>query len=312
MLNSIYIEITDACNLNCSFCPCGKGPDGVQSAPAGGGHSTRNFMSSELFERCIGEAAKQAQNVYFHILGEPTLHPGFVHYLKALEASPLKLNLTTNGTTIARVGNHLLESKALRQVNFSTHAFGELETGLAEKHLQDVLDFCQMTLVKRPDLYINLRLWNAGEFPDADRQKAWNQFLIAQIARTFGLDGNDFPDLEHFCSRHKSFPVKGRLYLHQDSRFAWPTQNGTEPTNENKPAKGTCHALETHVGILHDGRVVACCLDHQGIITLGNIQEQSLEQVLKSPLAKKMREGFEKHELRHPLCKSCSYCRRFK
>lgn len=76
--------------------------------------------------------------------------------------------------------------------------------------------------------------------------------------------------------------------------------------------KGTCHALETHVGILHDGRVVACCLDHQGIITLGNIQEQSLEQVLKSPLAKELREGFEKHELRHPLCKSCSYCRRFK
>ena len=277
-------------------------------------------MSSELFERCIGEAAKQAQNVYFHILGEPTLHPGFVHYLKALEAAPLKLNLTTNGTTIARVGNHLLESTALRQVNFSTHAFGELETGLAEKYLQGVLDFCQMALVQRPDLYINLRLWNAGDFPDADRQKTWNRFFLERVQRVFGSNipsGQLFlPTLEHFCSRHKSFPVKGRLYLHQDSRFEWPTQNGNVncagPTNENKPTKGTCHALETHIGILHDGRVVACCLDHQGIITLGNIQEQSLEQVLKSPLAKKLREGFEKHELRHPLCKSCSYCRRFK
>ena len=122
MLNSIYIEITDACNLNCSFCPCGKGPDGVQNAPAGGGRQrVRNFMSSELFERCIGEAAKQAQNVYFHILGEPTLHPGFVHYLKALEATPLKLNLTTNGTTIARVGDHLLESTGPSQAARPIH-----------------------------------------------------------------------------------------------------------------------------------------------------------------------------------------------
>ena len=302
MLNSVYIEITDACNLNCSFCPCGKVSNG-----------TRNFMGSELFERCIQQAALHAQNVYFHILGEPTLHPGFVHYLKALETTPLKLNLTTNGTTIARVGSHLLESAALRQVNFSTHAFGELESGLAERYLQGVLDFCQMALVKRPDLYINLRLWNAGDFPDADRQKAWNLFFLEQVQQVFGTDNSgdsdkqsSLPSLEHFCSRHKSFPIRGRLYLHQDSRFEWPT------LGENKLEKGTCHALETHVGILHDGRVVACCLDHQGVITLGNIQEQSLEQVLKSPLAKSLREGFEKRELRHPLCKSCSYCRRFK
>jgi radical SAM protein with 4Fe4S-binding SPASM domain len=274
-------------------------------------------MDSALFERCIQQAALHAQNVYFHILGEPTLHPGFVHYLKALESTPLKLNLTTNGTTIARVGRHLLQSPALRQINFSTHAYGELEDGPASSYLQDVLDFCQMALVERPDLYINLRLWNAGDFPDADRQKAWNRFFLEQVQRIFGSPFADsdqadsclsLPSLEHFCSRHKSFPVKGRLYLHQDSRFEWPGEGASRVTD----AKGTCHALETHVGILHDGRVVACCLDYRGVITLGKIQEQSLEQILKSPLAKELREGFEKHELRHPLCRSCSYCRRFK
>ena len=262
-------------------------------------------MSTELFERCIAESATVAENVYFHVLGEPTLHPGFGLFLKKLESTPLKLNLTTNGTTIARVGSHLLQSEALRQVNFSTHAYGELENGRASSYLQDVLDFCQMALAARPDLYINLRLWNAGDIPDAERQKEWNRILLAQVAQTFSLGINATPDLEHFCSRHKSFPVKGRLYLHQDSRFEWP---GVD--NEN--TSGTCHALETHVGILHDGRVVACCLDYQGKITLGRIQEQSLDEILKSPLALNMREGFEKHELRHPLCQKCSFCRRFR
>ena len=301
MLNSIYIEITDACNLHCSFCPCGK----QSQASTGPSAKARDFMDSALFERCIRQAALHAENVYFHILGEPTLHPGFVHYLKALETTPLKLNLTTNGTTIARVGKHLLQSEALRQVNFSTHAYGELEPAHAEKHLQDVLDFCQMALATRPDLYINLRLWNAGDFPDTLRQKEWNQFLITQVTRTFDLDGDTAPDMDHFCSRHKSFPVKGRLYLHQDSRFDWPGFG-----NEN--TAGTCHALETHVGILHDGRVVACCLDHEGKITLGDIRKQEMDEILKSPLALSMREGFQKRELRHPLCKKCTFCRRFK
>ncbi len=299
MLNSIYIEITDSCNLNCGFCPCGKLPTATKA---------RTFMDSALFERCIQQATLHAENVYFHILGEPTLHPGFVHYLKALEATPLKLNLTTNGTTIARVGSHLLQSEALRQVNFSTHAYGELENGRASSYLQDVLDFCQMALAARPDLYINLRLWNAGDIPDAERQKEWNRILLAQVAQTFSMDNGTTPNLEHFCSRHKSFPVKGRLYLHQDSRFEWPGEGASRVTD----AKGTCHALESHVGILHDGRVVACCLDYQGKITLGRIQEQDLDEILKSPLALNMREGFEKHELRHPLCQKCSFCRRFR
>ena len=262
-------------------------------------------MDSALFERCIQQATLHAENVYFHILGEPTLHPGFVHYLKALETTTLKLNLTSNGTTIARVGKHLLQSEALRQINFSTHAYGELEGERASSYLQDVLDFCQIALIERPDLYINLRLWNAGDFADAERQKEWSRILLAQVAKTFSMDNGTTPNLEHFCSRHKSFPVKGRLYLHQDSRFEWP---GVD--NEN--TSGTCHALETHVGILHDGRVVACCLDYQGKITLGRIQEQDLDEILKSPLALNMREGFEKHELRHPLCQKCSFCRRFR
>ena len=113
--------------------------------------------------------------------------------------------------------------------------------------------------------------------------------------------------LEHFCSRHKSFPVVGKIYLHQDSRFEWPELD----ESRTKSTAGSCRALDTHVAILHDGRVVACCLDYSGQITLGNIVDQSLAEILDSPTAKSLRDGFEKHELRHPLCQSCSFCKRF-
>jgi len=160
--------------------------------------------------------------------------------------------------------------------------------------------------------------------------------MLNRIHETFGVEVSP----GHFCSRHKSFNITGRLYLHEDTRFEWPSledrrktkdegdeshtdkhaylydraeQSCTECKDERgKIVPGTCRALDTHVAILHDGRVVACCLDHSGQITLGNIAEQSLSQIIDSPLARDIREGFAQHKLRHPFCQTCSFCKRFK
>ena len=295
MINSVYIEITNVCNLHCSFCPCGKEP------------TSRTFMDSKLFETCIAGAQEiGATNVYFHVLGEPTLHPGFVHYLKKLEQTPLKLTLTTNGTTIERTGRQILASPAVRQVNFSTHAYAELPRETAERYLQNVLDFCSLAIIERPDLYINLRLWNVG----TEDASSWNSYMLKRIHETFGVDITP----GHFCSRHKSFNITGRLYLHEDTRFEWPSAQSGNSNNRllKQNIAGTCRALDTHVAILHDGHVVACCLDHSGQITLGHISEQSLAKIINSPIAQNIKEGFAQHELRHPFCQTCSFCKRFK
>lgn len=300
-MKSVYIEITDACNLRCSFCPSS---DCRYEAGSGVSHT---FMPSALFKKCIAGAVEAGiENVYLHVLGEPTLHPGFALFLREVKAAGLSLTLVTNGTTIARTAHHILNSPAVRQVNFSTHAYAELPPDEARGYFENVLDFCRIALAARPDLYVNLRLWNVGAATAGD----WNEFAISRINETFNTQvapGN-------FCSRHKSFPIAGRLYLHEDSRFEWP---GTSPQAENSRdpqqiVRGTCHALDTHVAILHNGRVVACCLDYSGQITLGNIADQSLAEIINSPTARNIREGFEKHELRHPFCQSCSYCKRFK
>ena len=311
-MNNVYIEITNVCNLHCSFCPCGTMPASTTEKVLGSATlqnaEARTFMPSELFEKCIAGAQEiGATNVYFHVLGEPTLHPGFVHYVKKLEQTPLKLTLTTNGSTIERTGPQILASPAVRQVNFSTHAYAELPRETAERYLQNVLDFCSLSIVQRPDLYINLRLWNVG----AEEASLWNNYMLNRIHNTFGVEISP----GHFCSRHKSFNITERIYLHEDTRFEWPSideRTGKALQTRDERIAGTCRALDSHIAILHDGRVVACCLDHSGQITLGNIGEHSLADILESPLARDIREGFAQHELRHPFCQTCSFCKRFK
>lgn len=313
-MNSVYIEITNVCNLHCSFCPCGTAAGYANDTDNGfatdnsSTSTNRTFMDSKLFKACISGAQEiGASNVYFHVLGEPTLHPGFAHYVKKLEQTPLKLTLTTNGTTIERTGRQILASPAVRQVNFSTHAYAEFPRETAERYLQNVLDFCRFAIVERPDLYINLRLWNVG----AEEASPWNSYMLKRIHETFGVDVTP----GHFCSRHKSFNITGRLYLHEDTRFEWPSideRTGKALQTRDERIAGTCRALDTHIAILHDGRVVACCLDHSGQITLGHITEQSLAEILESPLAQNIKEGFAQHELRHPFCQTCSFCKRFK
>ena len=318
-MNSVYIEITNVCNLHCSFCPYGKTPVSKHSEHASDLTlenattriaESRTFMPSELFEKCIAGAQEiESTNVYFHVLGEPTLHPGFVHYIKKLEQTPLNLTLTTNGTTIERTGSQILASPAVRQVNFSTHAYAELPRKTAERYLQNVLDFCQIANIERPDLYINLRLWNVG----ADESTPWNSYMLNRIRETFNVEVTP----GHFCSRHKSFNITGRIYLHEDTRFEWPSLDERRETRDERGESreivpGTCRALDTHVAILHDGRVVACCLDHSGQITLGDINKQPLSEIINSPEAVYIKEGFAQHELRHPFCQTCSFCKRFK
>ena len=85
--------------------------------------------------------------------------------------------------------------------------------------------------------------------------------------------------------------------------FEWPDSEQAEFQGKDV----FCYALRNQIGVLVDGSVVPCCLDHDGDITLGNLFYQSLDEILSSPRAKALYDGFTQHTATECLCRRCGY-----
>ena len=269
----IYIEVTNVCNLSCSFCP--------------GTVRESGFMQRDIFERCVKEAAPLADQVYLHVMGEPLLHPEIGQFVSFCGSVNLPVSVTTNGALLEERGDVLLDP-AVRQVNISLHAH---DAAFTESR---ILPFVLRAAETSPELYINLRLWDLESFEGASSADA-----VALLERVFGAS------VPRNASAHRKGEVlRGRIYLHRDTVFSWPGE--AQPSG-----RGFCHGLGTHCAILCDGTVVPCCLDRDGELALGNIARTSLREIIASPRAAAMKAGFDRGELVEDLCRRCSFCRRF-
>lgn len=282
----INIEVSNICNLQCSFCP-----EVIRS---------KKTMPLDLFERIIRQVAPLTEQVCFHLMGDPLVHPELSALVEVCEKESVKIFFVTNGVLLREKQSQLLLSPAFRQVNFSLHSFFDNYPDRdPAPYLARIFEYTERAMAERPDLYINFRLWNLLEpRGTADR----NREMLNRIGERFGVDVGGAVDVR----RNKSVHLKNRLYLHFDTEFIWPSMElpvlGTT---------GTCYGLSSHFGILVDGTVVPCCLDKEGSIPLGNIRDQDVLEILDSPRSRAVLEGFRRKKLVEGLCQRCQYIERF-
>ena len=89
-------------------------------------------------------------------------------------------------------------------------------------------------------------------------------------------------------------------------KFDWPDLSAPQTSD-----RVFCYGLKDQIGVLCDGTVVPCCLDHEGDISLGNLFTQDLEQILNTSRAKAMEDGFRCGYAAEELCRRCGYAGRF-
>ena len=281
----IYIEITNVCNLSCAFCPKTKRKLG--------------FMDFELFKKILLEVREQTKFLYFHVLGEPLLHPLLPDYLDLCSEFDFKVNLTTNGTLIGKAGEQLLHKPALRQVNFSLHSFNANEHDFTvDTYLEDIFTFIRSSR-ENTNIKICLRLWNLSKSSTPDT----NKYMLDRIEKEFSLTFK----LEEQLSPCNGIKLAENVFLNQSLRFNWPDVNLETSASQS----GFCYGLRDQAAILVDGTVVPCCLDGEGAIPLGNISNTSFPEIINSARAQKMYDAFSNRKVSEQLCLTCDYRKRF-
>lgn len=274
MYNKVYVEITNICNMNCSFC------HGHSRAP--------RQMSMDEFTVILEKLKDQTKYIYYHLMGEPLAHPLLPQFIKAAGAKGYKSIITTNGTLLSKQGEELLTC-GVHKVNLSVHSF---ENGNAKEHTQYVLtliDFAKKAADK--GVIVVFRMWNNG-FDNGKNNVVLN--LLKE-----NVSGE-------WANNTRGIRIRDKIHIEWGERFQWPDLNA-----QIKGDKFSCYALKDQFGILADGTVVPCCLDSDGIINLGNIFTDDINTILNSKKAVNIINGFKCGTAHEELCKKCGYAQRF-
>ena len=265
MIKRFYLEITNACNLDCPFCDNAKG---------------QSFMSWEAFDKYSDQIKEISPYVYFHVLGEPLMHPLFAEFMQAASAKNLKVTIVTNGSLLKKHPS-ILTYPALYKLAISIHSIKK-----PDREYRNIIN----NLIEDPrKAHLDLRFYDQLN----DNQK---DYLI-ELKERYGL---------------KETKIKGQYLLTPNTSlnrqpfFKWPLID--DPFNSSY---GTCKGIKEMLAILVDGRVTSCCLDPYGHNLLGDLNKESLHDIINSDQYKKVINDLNNNYLSLPLCQKCTYHQRF-
>ena len=283
MYSRVYVEITNVCNRSCSFCPGTVRP--------------LRRMSLSEFDTVTDRLQGVTEYLYYHVMGEPLTHPDLPEFIRMATAKGFKSAITTNGTLLPSRGRELMEA-GVYKVNISVHSFEDGDDGDAHgRYLDGILNFTDEA--SRRGVLTVLRLWNLDGHGEA---LGGNNPRTLDYLRARFPDGGNTP----WKFSPRGARIRDKLHLEYGDRFEWP-----DATAKEYGSDVFCYGLKDHFAILCDGRVVPCCLDREGVITLGNLFDSTAEELLTSPRAKAMREGFRRRCATEELCRRCGYAQRF-
>ena len=273
MYSRVYVEITNICNMDCSFC------HGHNRAP--------RQMTEAEYAHVLEQLAGKTQYIYHHLMGEPLVHPLLPRFVQMAHQAGFRPMITTNGTLLDSRGEVLLD-KGLHKVNISLHSFEGDRPEFHREYIRKIADFSDKA--NKTGTIISLRLWNNG--CDEGRNTTTLTFLREM------LPGEWTPNT-------RGYRIRDGLFLEWGDRFAWPDLRAPDYGKQV-----FCYGLRDHFGILCDGTVVPCCLDSDGTVNLGNVFQEELSDILSSSRAKAIAEGFRCRTAVEELCRRCGYAQK--
>lgn len=299
----VEIEVNNKCNMACSFCPL----------------PIRDAEDSSLdlaeVERLLDQIAedRSVDLVAFHQFNEPLLYPQIWECLDMARDRGLKTLIVTNGATLTRRNVELMQEHAPAYLRISAQVIKEdnhkATRGYKGKFSTyiDNLAKALASLADNPSDIEDIQLDLAVQEPI----KNWRRKVSTLIGMTDRGDPTIFdenpdtlkPSLKDLLEKAEGYSSTFRYdeALHDRNIAQYndePNQafelayrisdkitvsykqfvNGRRIQNYYPVKYGKCE--NWNLGVLADGRVVMCCYDYDGFTAMGNIKDDSLENIM--------------------------------
>ena len=306
MIERCYLEVTSDCNYRCAWCvhPRLKRP--------------KRHIGWDLACEALRQIREHeiARNLYLNFIGEPLLYPRLFELVQRARRLGLPVHLITNGSLLDRERLEAIGAAGLASIKVSHvgSADGSVPppeaasaglTGLIRALRGTNTRVGVVLMTSLPDLPRGIpglrTLCTAAEL---DRTVARVHALASQAVEVTPLEEvrRRLTDID-WRWWNAAIALNQTLFLEIRPMLDWG--NALGPAGLVPATHGSCGALRDKVGILESGDVVPCCVDYEGEMTLGNLRERPLVEILESPLARRLRESFARQEVVLPKCATC-------
>lgn len=321
---AVFLELTNKCNFHCAFCPSDSQKRNV------------GFMDLEVAKRTYREIAekKLVQRVNLHLMGEPTLHPKLIEVLKIGAQENVQTELVTNGSTlVAKTVPKILD--ALYGVIIASHMTPTEEsypvrgkTGLSWERYIGNIRLLVREYMKRlaqgeaTENSINIRVMvtkdtktNVSIIESSEEARdilmEWIAF-VSEIEKELSippivgqnLDMDDLFRGNLYASTEYKIQQGITLTFWRAFTFA-NTRVDDDYQLKTLEKSVFCPHPFRDVGILWNGDVTLCCLDHDGQLKIGNLRDASVETMMQSEEAQDLRASMLGRSPLPLVCQTC-------
>lgn len=279
--NRITVELTNQCNVSCTFCP-------RQSIPMKIG-----FMDWGLYKKIIDEASQHLPiKLVIFFRGESLLHPQFVECVR------------------------YAKGKGIGPIQYASNAY-EFNEELAEQIVDSGLDFISFSLdTINPDVYRRTRL--AGDLNKSMANVRYlcelckerkNKGLKVPTIQVSTIEISDYlTDQEEFIDYWKKFVDVVRVYYEHDDKGQFRDCSVKKELEKKVPTRQACRKIFTDLLVYWDGRLALCNYDWKGELKSLDLNKMTIKEAWDSLEYENVRTMHKENTISSEyMCSKCNH-----
>lgn len=289
---SLSIETSAICNLRCPQCPAGNNEL----------NRSKGLMDMVLFKKIIDDAGKYLISITLHLQGEPFCNPELVQMIAYACKKRIFTVLSTNGhfltekDTVEQLINAGLNRIIISLDGITQKSYGTYRVG---GQLQKVEGGIQKLTTTRCDM-----------------RKA-NPYIVIQTL-VFAHNESELETIRAHVKSLKADAIQFKTaqfyHFSNNDLVKIPTQSAFSryKRDENgalqlkRKAVNWCFRLWVAGVVTWDGKVLPCCYDKDAEFIFGNIHENTLVKILKSPESRRFRNKVLSNINQIGICSNCN------